>query len=128
MNHVVLMMQQLVITNKAKLCAVLLLEEAKKRRPFLLLSNSFLSDFISRSVNTTTAVCLSVCLCACQEEERRGEEVRHQSFLSRHETEVGSQLKARADLTPPPTRGSVDVLAKKTVLSDHKSNPGPNIL
>jgi hypothetical protein len=42
MDFVVLMMQQLIITNKAKLCAVLLLEEAKTIDVPVAPPNSFL--------------------------------------------------------------------------------------
>ena len=67
MDCVVLMMQQLIITNKAKLCAVLLLEEAETIAIPVAPKQFPVSDFISRSVNTTTAVCLSVRLCARHE-------------------------------------------------------------
>lgn len=112
MDFVVLMMQQLIITNKAKLCAVLLLEEAETNAVPVAPQQFPVSDFISRSVNTTTAVFLRAChegTCG----EGRGEEVQHQSFLSWHETEVGSQSPGRFN---PPPRGSVDLPAKNCLV------------
>jgi hypothetical protein len=107
MDCIVLMMQQLIITNKAKLCAVLLLEEAETKAVPVAPQQFPVSDFISRSENTTTAVCLSVSVHVTKAHAGSREEVQHQSFLSRHETEVGSQLQAPADLTPPPPQGTV---------------------
>jgi hypothetical protein len=67
MDCVVLMTQQLIITNKAKLCAALLLEETETNAVPVAPQQFPVSDFISRSVNTTTAVCPSVRLCARHE-------------------------------------------------------------
>jgi hypothetical protein len=74
MDFVVLMMQPLIITNKAKLCAVLLLEEAETNAVPVVPQQFPVSDFISRSVNTTTVVCLSLCAC---HDDMRGEERRY---------------------------------------------------
>ena len=74
------------------MCSVVVRGSRNKQTPFLLLPKFPVSDCISRSVNTTTVAVHAW----------SGEEVQHQSFSSRHETEVGSQLKGPADLTPPP--------------------------
>jgi hypothetical protein len=89
---------------------VLLLEEAETNAVPVAPQRFPVSDIISRSVNTTTVVSVHVT------KGHAGSGLQRQSFVSRHETEVGSQLQAPADLTPPPPGGSVDAVANNCLV------------